>query len=195
MFQVSAANPRVAVGLPAMRKLRRVPDTSVSPTTRSELQFDIEESRRQIKSVTTLKRFLIWLVESSSEAVLTGTLLLIVAHIEFRGQNLRNHRPVHDLLAMSVAVTMMFFSTGYLLTTIIGRLFLKPERKLLYPSIASTLYVIHFEILSVATGGAFEPWERWIIRVVGACIAFTCTLGGNQILSKWKPSSAVVRPA
>jgi hypothetical protein len=144
--------------------------------------------------VAILKRFLIWLVESSSEAILTGALLLIIAHVGFRGESRGTDRVVHDVLVASVLVTMMFFSTGYLLTTIIARLFL-PERKLLYPCIAFALYVIHFEILNVAAGGVFEPRERWVIRVVGACIAFMCTLGGNQILSKWKPSLPLVEPA
>jgi len=139
--------------------------------------------------VATLKRFLVWLVESLSEAILTGTLLLIISHFQFAGEDLRDERVSRGLLVMSSAVAMMFFVTGYLLTTIIARLFLKPEKILLYPSIAAALYLIHFEILSIGVGGAFEPWERWIFRIVGPCIAFTCTLGGNLMLSKWRPSS------
>jgi hypothetical protein len=137
----------------------------------------------------TLKRLLIWLVESCCEAILTGALLLILAHIQFRGENLTDDGFFHGLAVLSVAVAMMFFSTGYLLTTLIGRLCVKPERTFLYPCVATALFVIHFEILNFGVGGAFERWERWTIRVVGPWIAFACTLAGNQLLSKWKSSS------
>ena len=145
--------------------------------------------------MATLKRLLIWLVESCCEATLPGALLFILAHIAFRGENLREDGLVHGLVVLSVAVAMMFFSTGYLLTTIIARLWLKPENTMLYPCIAAALYMIHFEILNFAAGGAFEHWERWAIRIVGPCIAFTCTLAGNQLLSKWRPSSPRLAPA
>jgi hypothetical protein len=148
--------------------------------------------RGSVKSVA--KRILVWLAESLSEIAFTGALILAIARIQFRGENLRNGGLAHDLLVASAAVGMMFFLTGYLLTTLIGRLFSNPENRWLYPSIASALYVVHFEILSIGVGGAFDPWERWLIRVVGACIAFTCTLGGNQVLHRWKPTPPLVQP-
>lgn len=146
-------------------------------------------------SVTILKRLLLWFVESSCEAILTGTLLVAFAHVQFGGHNRRDDQLFQDLLLASVLVSVMFFSTGYLLTTIIARLFLNPERKYLYPCIAFALYVVHFEILNIETGGMFGPSERWLVRVVGPCIAFACTLGGNLVLSKWKSSSPLIGTA
>ena len=72
-----------------------------------------------------------WKVESICEALLAGALLLANTQIQFRGENLRNGGLVHDLLVASVALALMFFSTGYLLTTMLVRLFLNPATKFL----------------------------------------------------------------
>jgi hypothetical protein len=82
-------------------------------------------------------------------------------------------------------ITWMFFSTGYLLTTGVSRAIWKGRKIWSYPVIAAILYSIHFEILNLEAGGAFEPPDRIRIRVAGACIAFACAHSGSYGLQWW----------
>ena len=131
-----------------------------------------------------LRRIVIWLLETSCEALLTGLLLFAVAWVEFHRTAPGNTRFVHDLLGLSVAVAFMFFMTGYLLTTVIFRTVWNGRKLWSYSVISAVLFLIHFEILNRGVGGAFDLPERTLIRVVGPCIAFACTLGGSWLLSK-----------
>jgi hypothetical protein len=135
-------------------------------------------------AIVILRRFAIWLLETSCEALLTGLLLLAVAWVEFHRTAPGNTRFIHDLLALSAAVAFMFFMTGYLLTTVIFRAVWNGMRLWSYSVVSAALFLIHFEILNRGVGGAFDLPERTLIRVAGPCIAFTCTLGGSWLLSK-----------
>lgn len=68
-----------------------------------------------------LKRVVVWLLETSCEALALGLLLFIVAWVQFHRTAPGETRFLHDLLALTAAVALMFFMTGYLLTTVICR--------------------------------------------------------------------------
>ena len=91
-----------------------------------------------------------------------------------------------DVIAGFVWVSMMFFSTGYVFTTGLARAIWQPGKAWLYPTVATVLFFIHFEILNHAAGGIFTPAMRAGVQFVGAFIAFSCTLAGTFALGKWK---------
>ena len=125
-----------------------------------------------------LKRLTIWATEVVVQAFLLGLLLIgLLGH----GQ----HASGKDVLALAYSVLFMFVITGYALTTAISRT-IWTGRKIVLPSaIATTLFLIHFEVINFAAGGAFEPKDRAHIRLAGACIAFLTTLAGTVALRRW----------
>lgn len=124
------------------------------------------------------KRLLIWLVEALFEALLLGSVLAsLLGHDE--------HEYLKDAFIYASCISIMFFTTGYLLTTLLSRMFWKIRQWWSYPLMAAGLFLIHFQIMSVGLGGAFDPRDRGRIRAVGMCIALLCTTGGSFILRKW----------
>ncbi|SRR5258708_8369956 len=128
-----------------------------------------------------LKRLTIWAAEIISQAVLVGLLLIGLFGYD-------SHAFSKDLLILATWILIMFFVTGYLATTAISRAVWRGRRPWLYSVIATALFLIHFEVFSIAVGGAFEPRDRVRIRMAGACIAFLSTLAGTAVLQKWTVS-------
>jgi hypothetical protein len=93
-------------------------------------------------------------------------------------------RPVRDVFVLTVATAFMFLMAGYLLTTLITRLFWRGQEWWGYSLAAAGLFIVHFEIMNVGVGGAFDVAERWSIRLFGISAALGCTLGGTTLLSK-----------
>jgi hypothetical protein len=128
-----------------------------------------------------LKRLTIWAAEIISQAMMLG-LLLIGLH------GYDQHAFGKSLLTYATWVLVMFFTTGYLATTAIVRAIRKWSKLWLYSAIATAVFVIHFEVLNVGVGGAFEPRDRLRILVTGACIAFLTTIFGTGLLQRWEVS-------
>jgi hypothetical protein len=136
-----------------------------------------------------IKRLTIWAGEVISQAILLGLLL-----IGFYGYD--QHAFGKSLLTYSVLIVIMFFMTGYVTTTAILRAVWRWRKPWLYSVIATALFLIHFEVMNIAAGGAFEIQDRLRIRITGACIAFFSTLSGTAVLQKWTVSgnSTPVQP-
>ncbi|MGH7489235.1 MAG: hypothetical protein ACREMY_27070 [bacterium] len=130
-----------------------------------------------------LKRLAIWLLETSLEALLLAVVLVSLFGCD-------QHAYGKCIGVNFVWIGTMFFSTGYLLTTAIARAVWRRDTVRLYPAVAAGLFLIHFEILNHATGGAFDPLKRVVIRIAGVCVVLACTFAGNLILRRW----AVERP-
>jgi len=128
-----------------------------------------------------IKRITIWLLETLSEATLLGMFLVLLFGYDkehFAG----------GLFIYASFIFIFFGLTGYLLTTILVRIFWDRLSIWQNSAIAITLFLIHFEILNIGIGGAFAPHDRYRIITAGVCIAFACTLGGTLILNKWAPT-------
>lgn len=122
-----------------------------------------------------LRRLATWFVETSSEVLLLGLVLTVSLGYD-------QHAFLKDLSIYSSGVVLLFFTTGYLLSTIVVRAVWRGRTLWSYSAIATVLFFIHFEIMNVGLGGAFEPPDRIRIGVAGACIAFACTLAGTLAL-------------
>lgn len=130
-----------------------------------------------------LRPLAVWLIETSSEVLILGLILTL----------LLGHDPyafLKGLLIYSSGVILLFLSTGYVFTTIVARAVWRGRRLWSYPAFATLLFFIHFEIMNVGLGGAFEPSARVRIRTAGAFITFACTLGGSFFLLKWAPANS-----
>jgi len=125
-----------------------------------------------------LKRLAVWLLEMSLQALLLG-LFLIVLH------GYDQHAFGKDLLFYFDMIALLFFTTGYLLSTAVIRAIWKNWGTWLHPTIVAVLFLIHFEILNIGAGGAFEPPDGFRLRVAGVSIAFACTFVGGWFLRKW----------
>jgi hypothetical protein len=135
-----------------------------------------------------IKRLLVWLIEMVSEILLLGILLTV----------LLGHDPgsfLKDLSIYSSGTALLFFSTGYFLTTLVVRGVLKRQALWIYPAIATGLFLIHFEIMNVSLGGAFAPPDRLRILVAGACIVLACTFAGTWFLRKTATAAHPLRSA
>ncbi|MGB0122090.1 MAG: hypothetical protein WBP63_01570, partial [Silvibacterium sp.] len=73
-----------------------------------------------------MKRIAVWFIETASEVLLLGLVLtLLLGHDQ--------HAFLKDVLIYSSGISLLFFSTGYLLTTLVARAVLKGRGWWLYP--------------------------------------------------------------
>jgi hypothetical protein len=132
------------------------------------------------------KKPAVWFVETCAVAFLLSFIMMT----KF-GHDWHQRASVGDVFAFSGAVLFMFFMTGYLLTTVLFRSFWKAQATWSYPVIAVVLFSSHFEILSLGVGGAFDPADRLLVRVAGACLTFSCTYLGSYFLQQPNPARMV----
>jgi len=125
-----------------------------------------------------LKRLTVWFIEMTLEVSLLGVFLAILLGYD-------QSAFIKDVLVYSSGIILLFFTTGYFLSTIVVRAIWRGRALWPYPAIATTLFFIHFEIMNTGVGGAFEPRDRLRIRVVGAGIVFACTFLGTLALRRW----------
>ena len=125
-----------------------------------------------------IKRIAVWFTETCLEVLLLGLVLTLLL-----GHDQREF--LKDVLIYSSGVSLLFFSTGYLLTTIVVRAVWKGRRSWLYPAVATALYFIHFEIMNLGVRGAFAPADRFRIRIIGAFVVLVCTSLGTLALGRW----------
>jgi hypothetical protein len=128
-----------------------------------------------------IKRLVVWLIETLSEALLLGTVLIALLGYDQKAF-------FKDLSVYSSGVVLLFFTTGYILTTAVVRAVWSGRALWLYPTVATGLFLIHFEIMNVLLRGAFAPSDRLRIRAAGACIVILCTIAGTLALRKWVPT-------
>jgi hypothetical protein len=130
----------------------------------------------------------VWFLETVMEALLLGiALTVLLGHDQ--------NALIKDVLIYSSGVGLFFLTTGYVLSTVLVRALWRSMTLWSYSTIATVLFLIHFEIMNVGVGGAFGPKDRLPIRVVGACIAFASTLAGTFVLRKWTPARTKVAEA
>jgi hypothetical protein len=135
-----------------------------------------------------IKRVVVWFIETLSEILLLGIVLVV----------LLGHDPnafLKALSAYSSGIALLFFTTGYLLTTLLVRAIWNGQALWIYPAIATGLYFIHFEIMNVSLHGAFAPSDRLVIRVGGACVVLVCTFAGTWLLRRSATTADQHRPA
>lgn len=125
-----------------------------------------------------LKRLAIWLFEMALQALMLG-LFFIASHWPDEDAFGK------DLLFFFQTAILLFFTTGYVFSTAILRAIWKDRGVWWRPTITAALFLVHFEILNVRAGGAFEPSERLRLRVAGPCIALASALIGGWLLRKW----------
>lgn len=135
--------------------------------------------RKEATWMLILKRLIIWAAEVITQATMLG-LILIGLH------GYDQHAFGKSVLTYATWILIIFFTTGYLATTAISRAIWRWNKQWFYPAVATALFLIHFEVLNLGVGGAFEPRDRVRIRVAGAFIAFLTTLLGTGILQKWR---------
>jgi hypothetical protein len=131
-----------------------------------------------------LKRLTVWLVETCLEALLLGVFLALRFGYD-------PHAFLKDIFIYAACVAIMFFMTGYLLSTILIRTLYKGRKWWSYSVIAPVLAIIHYEILDVSIGGAFDPKDRLPVRAAIASITFACTLAGTFALREWNAPGQV----
>jgi hypothetical protein len=125
----------------------------------------------------------VWFIETCAEVLLLGLVLTILLGHD-------QHAFFKDLSIYSPGIILLFFTTGYFLSTIVVRAVWRGRALWSYPAIATVLFFIHFEIMNVGVGGAFQPSARVRICAAGGCVAFACTLVGTFVLRKWAQASS-----
>jgi hypothetical protein len=127
----------------------------------------------------------VWFLETLSEALLFSILLMVLEWHDLKDPWTPAYQVVAGGLVMVVPILLYLFLTGYMLTTAVFRVAWKGQTLWSYPAVATLLFFLHFEILSLGVGGAFDPRVRLEFRVGGACIVFACTFAGGYLL-RWK---------
>lgn len=123
-----------------------------------------------------IKRLTTWLLEIVFEILFLGVFLALSGHDpnEF----------ITAVFGYGAGILMMFFATGYLFTTMIARALWKGKSLWLYPCAAVVLFFFHFEIMSIAVGGAFDSVNRLRIRMVGVVVVLLCTSIGSVAMER-----------
>jgi hypothetical protein len=124
------------------------------------------------------KRLVVWLLETSCEALLLSGLLVVLS----RSSGPSQWGFIKDLAFGFFATLLVFmWGSGYLITTAFVRIFWRTDKLWLYSSIVALLFSIHLQIFLFIAGG-WTSAERLPIRVAGPCIVFACTYGGGYFL-------------
>ncbi len=125
-----------------------------------------------------VKRMAIWVLETSSAALLLGLALICLFGYD-RGAFGKS-------LGLYVSgIVLLSVTTGYALTTGIARATWKGHRLWSYSALATVLFLIHSQIFFVISGGSTRS-ARLSIQAAGAFIVFACTLVGSFILQIWR---------
>jgi hypothetical protein len=124
-----------------------------------------------------LKRFTVWLLETSLGALLLG---LALTSIFGHDQNAF----ARGLGLFVSGIVLFSFTTGYLLTTVVARIVWKGQKLWSYSAIAAVLFLIHSEFFFVVSGGSTRS-QKLLIQAVGACVVFACTFLGSVVPQKW----------
>jgi hypothetical protein len=93
-------------------------------------------------------------------------------------------------------VLYIFGLSGYLITTLIARLFLMRQNFWLSPAWAMVLFLVHFEVLNrlILPGGAGGPSDRIVLRSVGVCITSLTAIAGSIALRRGrKPEKSPIQ--
>jgi hypothetical protein len=125
-----------------------------------------------------LKRLAVWFLEMALQAVMLGLFLIASSGYD-------EHAFGKDLLFFFNIIPLLLCTAGFLLCTGIILAAWISLASWSYPTIAAALFLIHFEVLNIGVGGAFEPPDRLRIRVAGVCLAFGCTFVGGWLLREW----------
>jgi hypothetical protein len=127
--------------------------------------MDMPSAQEKVPSVTA--RLKIWMIEISIQVIAFCLLILWIGH---------DDRPIglSDIVVGCYAVLYVFGISGYLVTTLLARVFLMQQDLWLSSALAMALFLIHFEVLNrlILPGGIAAPRERMLIRLIGACITF-----------------------
>ncbi len=123
-----------------------------------------------------LRRLLIWTIEILSQAIFFGFVMSTFGHDQ--GQFIK------DGFISAFVVFMVFLSSGYLFTTIAFRALWKNGVWWSYSTIATSLFIFHFEIMNAEVRGAF-PWHHRLVETVCACVVSVFTCVGTLVLRKW----------
>ena len=139
---------------------------------------------KEVIGMLILKRLAVWFMEMSSEALLLSVFMGIFSFFAYTPGD--NKIYARDWLAFLAAIVVVFMAQfGYLVTTIIVRIFWTNRTSRLHPVISVVLFSIHLQIFFFVTGGLHMS-ERLAINTGGACIVFACTFAGGQALRKWE---------
>jgi hypothetical protein len=126
----------------------------------------------------TLKRLAAWAIELSIQAAMLG--LFLLALYGDGGSFWKGW------LAYFVGtVIILFLGTGYLITTATSRALWSGRKLWPHATVATALFLLHFEVLNVFLLGTFEPQDRMRIVIAGACIVCASTFLGGWLLRKW----------
>lgn len=132
--------------------------------------------------ISILKRLVIWLFEISCQVLLLCLLLGVFSYFAYKPSDTKIHP--RDVFAMLLAISVVFMAQfGYLLTTMILRIFWTNRTPWLHPAISVVLFSIHLAIFFAA--GNFGMPERLAIAIGGSCIVFATTFIGGYFLRNW----------
>jgi len=127
-----------------------------------------------------IKRLAVWLLETSLEVLLLGTVLMALF-----GHN--PHAVGKSLVGYAAGIVLLSFTTGYLLTTLVSRGAWRERTWWSYSVLAVVLYLVHSQIFFVISGGSSRS-DRLLIQMAGSGVVFVCTVLGTLVLIRWTPS-------
>jgi hypothetical protein len=129
----------------------------------------------------TVKRLAITLLEVTVEVILMGLLL--------GGLSVNQSEPIMYIVMGSIlALPVMLFLHGYYVTRIVAGIIARKAGRMVYPAIASALFVIHMYVTFVRMKPGLNAFGTAIgppFIVGGACFVFPCAVAGDWLLRKW----------
>ena len=129
-----------------------------------------------------LKRFAIWVLELSCEALLFSLLLSFLGGPPYR------HDFPEDLWFGAAVVVIAFLNTGYAITTALFGVLWRSPTLWVYPTITAILFVAIFQIITISQGSGWSLSTKLFFQGFGIGIVFACTFVGTYLLRKWTAS-------
>ncbi len=129
-----------------------------------------------------LKRMTVWFIETLCAAALLGAFLIVW----FGPSGIGIMREFLGTVGMIIFISGR---TGYVATTLIGRLLWKRQIALWYPAAAAVLCIIHGLDFFISIRSAADPGNIFVL-MAGVCAVFVCTLAGSYVLLRWEQPAA-----
>lgn len=138
----------------------------------------MSSAREKMPSVS--ERLVTWMIEIIIQAFAFSVLILEVGKLD-------RTIGIIDIVVGCVPVLYIFCVSGYVVTTIIIRVFLIRQNSWLSAICVTLLFLIHFEVLNhfIVSGGVADSSDRTFIRIIGSCITFLTTFAGAFALKRW----------
>lgn len=146
----------------------------MNPSARVYLLASMHDQRRDRPTLYG-RRLAIWFAEMVCQ-------WLLIAGLPMVSFDYSRGLPTFEMKIIVVGTAFFMVASGYVMTTAVVGVFCRGKSLWLYPAVAVLLFVLHERFFFTVVWRT--PFHIDLL-VLGGCVVFLSTLGGNWLLRRW----------